>query len=440
MSINKSRNDSMIRLNQSFFNKLFLKLSNKFSSSKKASELLGIPYSSFRGYKNGYFSSLPEFLFNKIGELAVISKKEMEANILERYSLNERTKKILNNGREKRNKIIQGLKNEVPEVKEILNRHDVSLERWFDKYRFLVSCGFRKVKVDKSEKEIIIVYNNYTRGGFKKFRVFIPKRIKLDDEFAYFFGLWCGDRAGGKRFGICNQNQEIIDFTKMFLKRYNQKIEKILYIKKGLKEPKIEYNKKFSFDKEINGWVLSVHSNNGIFSSFFHYLQKDIEEVLKRINKYAFLAGLFDAEGNVSLYNKSFRWSCKNAHLIEVYTKLLKSLNLYHKYDGGNLVSYNQAAFYDEIFPYLKHSKKRNLTSLMCSGAGDLPDNYGDILAFIQKNPSVSAAEIAKALKKTKVYSELGLLLECELIFRVDYPNKYMTTNKGTKVLGSITS
>jgi hypothetical protein len=76
----------------------------------------------------------------------------------------------------------------------------------------------------------------------------------------------------------------------------------------------------------------------------------------------------------------------------------------------------------------------------MCSGAGDLPDNYGDILAFIQKNPSVSAAEIAKALKKTKVYSELGLLLECELIFRVDYPNKYMTTNKGTKVLGSITS
>lgn len=76
----------------------------------------------------------------------------------------------------------------------------------------------------------------------------------------------------------------------------------------------------------------------------------------------------------------------------------------------------------------------------MCSDVGDLLNNDLEILTFIQKNPSVPAVEIAKVLKKTKVYSELGLLLECGLIFRVDYPNKYMTTNKGNEALGSIIS
>ena len=98
-----------------------------------------------------------------------------------------------------------------------------------------------------------------------------------------------------------------------------------------------------------------IHSNNGILSSFFYYLHFNLQQFLNAIkNKGPFFAGLFDAEGNVSLYNKSFRWACKNKELINLYSKQLKELNLYDSYDGNCLISHNKKEFYNIIFPYLK--------------------------------------------------------------------------------------
>ena len=81
-------------------------------------------------------------------------------------------------------------------------------------------------------------------------------------EFIYFFGLWCGDRAGGKRFGICNQNEAIIKFTKKFLKKNYQKIEKFLYIQKDLAAPKVDYDKvnKIQLEEEIEN-LKSMYRN-----------------------------------------------------------------------------------------------------------------------------------------------------------------------------------
>ena len=53
----------------------------------------------------------------------------------------------------------------------------------------------------------------------KEFNVTLPQKITLDDDFIYFFGLWCGDRAGGKRLGVCNQNREVLEFVEIFLKK-----------------------------------------------------------------------------------------------------------------------------------------------------------------------------------------------------------------------------
>ena len=131
--------------------------------------------------------------------------------------------------------------------------------------------------------------------------------------------MWCGDRAGGKRFGITNKNTTIINYTEQFLKKYSQDVEKILYIKKGLAEPNINYDKKFEIVNENGGWALSVHSNNGILSSFYYYLQSNLDALLKLSSDCSpFFAGLFDAEGNVSLYNRSLRFACKNELLVKI--------------------------------------------------------------------------------------------------------------------------
>ena len=282
-------------------------------------------------------------------------------------------------------------------MKEIIEGNELSFEKWFDSYYKLINFGIRKFNYIKKEKKVIeISYTTHSKNIKKEFIIKFPKKIKLDKEFIYFFGLWCGDRAGGKRFGICNQNNEIIKFTEYFLEKNYQKIEKILYIHKDLPIPKISYDKVYLIDKEIKGWVLSVHSINGILASFFHYVQSYLEYLLSNIkNKNPFFAGLFDAEGNVSLYNKSFRWACSNQKLIEIYSSFLKEEGLYHSYDGHCIISNNLNKFYKDIFPYLRHTNKRNLVELMVKGRGVLQSLHKNILIHIKDFPGSSAKLIS---------------------------------------------
>lgn len=156
-------------------------------------------------------------------------------------------------------------------------------------------------------------------------------------------------------------------------------------------------------------------------------------------NNRPFFAGLFDAEGNVSAYNKSLRWACQKDELVKIYTRYLKKLNLFDRYDGGCLVTYNVKEFYEKIFPFMKHDKKINLLEVMHSGSGKLPEEYIAILNYISNNPLMTQREITKALKKNKVYSELKLLTDFDYIQSVGYPYKYKMTNKGNKTLGRIT-
>jgi hypothetical protein len=279
----------------------------------------------------------------------------------------------------------------------------------------------------------------HSKGIKKDFVLKFPRKIKVDDNFIYFFGLWCGDRAGGGRFGICNQNKNIIKFVESFLVANYQKIDRILYISKGLTLPPINYDKKFVIDKEIKGWVLSVHSTNGVFSSFFRHLQSYLREFLSIINnRNIFFAGLFDAEGNVSLHNKSFRWACKNPELIKIYTDFLRNEGLYNRYDGGCLIAYDRERFYKEIYPHLKQDKKANYVAFLCRGEGPLPKEVIRVLNYIGNKQDKTPKEITKALKENKVYSELKLLSDFGFVAYEGFPHKFTITPKGLKSLGDL--
>ena len=422
----------MVVLIPKFQKILFQRVVDKFGGSLKASKVLGIPAVSIRGYKNLRFKSVPKKIINKLLEHNITNSLELNKKTKSIFNKKELTKKNLDKGRKIRNQKLKEWKKEIPELKLILNKNSLDFERWFYSYKKLINFGARKFNYIKKERDYLEVsYTTHSNKDKKEFILKFPRKIVIDHRFIYFFGLWCGDRAGGKRFGICNQNKDILDFTEDFLKKNYQNVEKILYISKSLKEPDIFYDKKFIIDKEIKGWVLSVHSINGIFSSFFYYLQNYLEDFLRKINNLeCFFAGLFDAEGNVSLYNKSFRWACKNEKLVNIYSKYLNKVGLYDRYDGCCLISYNKNSFYNNLLPYLKHGKKIKHSLFLCKGEGEIPEDLKKVLIYLKKNPLSTQKEIAKALKKSKVYSELGLLREFGFILVEGHPLRFKLNNE----------
>lgn len=423
------KKEFMIKLRPQFQKLLFFRLIKEYHGSIKAGETLKIPASSIRGYKNLYFNSIPEELLNQLLKIELVSHKEIEENTLSKFLKEDQIKNSLDCGRKLRKDNLILLRNAIPEISEIILNNKLNFEKWFKIYLPLLNSGFRKASFSIEKETIKIKYNNFTKHGNKLFEVIMPKEFVLDEEFIYFFGLWCGDRAGGKRFGICNQNKEIIKFTEHFLTKHYQKIERTLYMSELIEEPHIKYDKKFILKTDKKGWVLSIHSSNGILASFFIYLQKYLNEFLERVNNKPFFAGLFDAEGNVSLYNKSFRLACKNPELIKIYQKFLKRLNLYDKYDGCCLITYDIITFMKSIFPHMKNSDKINKANFLFTGKEPVPNEYKQIINFIKDNPEKTARALSKALNKNKIYSELKLLSDFNFISHTGYPYRYKVNN-----------
>jgi len=166
--------------------------------------------------------------------------------------------------------------------------------------------------------------------------------------------------------------------------------------------------------------------------SFFDYLYKNLNEVLNLLpNRYIFFAGLFDAEGNILLEDNCFRWSCLDEEKVKIYIKHLKELNLFNRYDGCNLVSYNKEIFTKEILPYLKHSAKINKSNLVCYKTGKLENRFLEILNLIKNNHGITNLELAKVLKRVKRYSQTRFLENLGYIKTMNYPKQLFITQKG---------
>ena len=155
-------------------------------------------------------------------------------------------------------------------------------------------------------------------------------------------------------------------------------------------------------------------------------------------NKNIFFAGLFDAEGNVFLEDKCFRWASKNERNIEIFKKHLKEMDLFNRFNGGNLVAYNRELFAKDILPFIKHPTRINDTNLICFKKGMLNKRFKEILEFIKNNPGKPAKAIAKALKRVKVFSQLRFLEDNNYIYKKNYPNKMYITNKGLASLSQV--
>ena len=122
--------------------------------------------------------------------------------------------------------------------------------------------------------------------------------------------------------------------------------------------------------------------------------------------------------------------------LVKIYKKHLSEMGLFDRYDGSSLISYNLKEFEKKILPRIIHSEKISLANFMLNGCGKPPKNYLEILIYINLNPSKTAKELSKALKKNKSYSELKILKDFGFISSKGYPFKYEISPKGLSSLG----
>lgn len=118
---------------------------------------------------------------------------------------------------------------------------------------------------------------------------------------------------------------------------------------------------------------------------------------------------------------------------MKVYRKFFEYLNLYYRYDGVNFVTYNVNAFLKTVYPYIKHRDKINDIRLICNLGGKLNLRFLNILNKIHKNPGIQIKELAKLLKRVKVYSQIRFLEEYGYIYSQSYPKEVYITEKGLK-------
>lgn len=341
-------------------------------------------------------------------------------------------------GRKIRHEKLRQWKREIPKIDEIFERDCLNFKKWFDSYQKLINFGPRQIKyIKEKEKKLIIKYTNYAKGVKGDFKVIIPAKIKIDEDFQYFFGLWCGDKIGGGRVGIGNIQKELIFYTKGYLEKIHQK--PILSLMKSSKVKDLpDFGIKFDETRIVKGMpgthVFCVFAVNGIFKSFFDYLLKNLDTFLDLLpNRNIFFAGLFDAEGNISLEDECFRWACKNKKEVEVYRKYLSNYKLFRRYDGSNLVTYNKKMFIELIFPYIKHKEKINRIKLIHLGEGHLDNRFINILNHINNNKYITNSELAKILNVKKIWSQTRFLEKFKYIKSKGYPKKLFITKRGLK-------
>ncbi len=432
----KSNNCLMVDLEVGFQKNLFSHLLKKYNRIQ-LSKLLNRTSSTLYHYKNFRVKSLPLKIVKKAIKLSDIDGINLKENIIRKYNMRKEVRKILEIGAKIRHHQINSWKKNIPSINELIINNKILLENWFNKYLRLINFGARDFKtIKRTGNKIKISYTNYSNSKKKLFMNYLPAKIEVDDDFQYFFGLWCGDRLGRGRFGVANKNKNINFYTKYYLNKLYQKSEFILIYNNGIKKPKLDYkiNKIYcnKTEKKIKGYCVHVGIKNGIMFSFFDYLYKNLDKILNRLpNRYIFFAGLFDAEGNVSLEGSSFRWSCLNKEKVKIYIDHLKELNLFKRYDGCNLVSYDREVFAKKILPYLKHPDKINKAKLICHGIGKLEKKFIQLLYIIKNNQGITNKALTKVLKGGKKYAQIKFLERLGCIRMINYPKQILITEKG---------
>ncbi|MBI3036271.1 hypothetical protein HYY73_00725 [Candidatus Woesearchaeota archaeon] len=425
------KKDTRVVLKPEFQRELFTKLLKTYARMKLA-KLIGISSAMLYHYKNLRVRNISLATLERGAMLLEIEMNKIEGYILNTYSFKESVQDIMKEGSAKRHQLLKDFRNEIPKISEIASNGQLDVEKWFLAYKKLIDFGARQfTKIREKGNRLLLEYTNFANGKQKAFKTVLPRKIEVDRDFLYFFGLWLGDKAGGGRIGVVNKEPKINFETSKLLQKYRQTPFFELYVDRNVEIPKTIKVDKIT-KKGLTGWAISVYSVNSIFKRFFEYLEANLDEFLNLMpNKAVVFAGLFDAEGNILLEDKCFRWACKDKVKIEIYKKHLFEMGLYRRFDGGNLVGYDLNKFRSLVFPHLRHPKKINACNLLFFKQGNLEDRFMRILEFIQARPGQTNREVAKALKRAKRSSQLKFLEYLDLIKMTDYPKRMFITEKG---------
>lgn len=431
--LSKNSPDVRVKLSKEFQNRIFTEAISRVSSIR-LSKILNISRSIIYHYRNYKVDNISMDVLCKIIKLLNINNDKLQKNIITFYSLNESIRRIMKLGQRKRRQSLKEFKANIPRISEILVNNHLDVEKWFFFYKKLIDFGSRSFKnIEITKNKLILNYTNYANSKQKQFVTVLPRKIKIDKDFLYFFGLWLGDKASGGRIGIVNKEPKINFEVARLLKKYHQKPIFDLYIGHKTKVPaKTKFDKITRIKHKKAGYAIGIYAVNGIFRSFFKYLESCLDEFLGMLNnKNIIFAGLFDAEGNIFLEDRCFRWSCKNKTQVKIYQKYLSQMNLYKRYDGANLVSYNLKNFAGLIYPYIKHPTKINDFNLIYFNKGKLNERFMQILDLIYRKPGRANKELAKDLKRARVFSQLMFLEKTGYIKRTEYPKRAFITDKG---------
>ncbi len=428
-----------IVLNKNFQKEIFEQLLEKFTLDK-LKEILEVNHSSIYHMKNGRINSINLKNFQKVQKLLDLPQEKVKQNTIKIISEDE-IMKGLDLGRDlRRNQLLQW-KQEIPKLGDLIENGELNLEKWFYSYKKLMDFGSRQIMgIKKQNNKLILTYTNYANSEKKKFTTILPRKIRINKEFQYFFGLWCGDKAGGGRIGVANKAPEINLTTDIYLRKMYQKpVFQMLLSSNEKNVPKISVrvDEVVKVKNMPGDYVMVVFAVNGILKSFFKYLLENIDEFLTVLpNDGIFFAGLFDAEGNVSLEDKYFRWACKNIKEVEIYKKHLIGLDMFRRYDGASLITDNKEKFLQVIYPYIKHKAKINRIRLLFFDGGYLEDRFKSILIGISDNPGKTVAQLNKIFEKKRLWPQLKFLYDYGYLRREGYPMRLYITKKGVQEIG----
>jgi len=462
----------MLELNTKFQRELFTELLKKYGR-KFLSKKLRKSSPTLYGYKNNRSKAIPKIVIEKAIKLSNFSEKELSKNIIKTFSAKESIREIMRLGAKiNHEQLKQKLSIKFGSFDLLQEKGDLlSLDilNWLNKNQWLEKLKtlrgfFKNPKIEKiSRNNIRLSYFTYSKSTkrIEKYFVSLPKKLKFNLDFCYFLGLLYGDGLSGARIGIVNKDKNLIEWTAKFLKKYfnNNKIKSRIFI----------YNNSIIKTKDLLGWlnsfsneaeiyynpkargkyVFNIFITNSILRRLIEDFFNNLESLFLKFNfeqKGAFLAGFFDAEGNVNKLDGNFRFSQKIENKVAIIRKLLEKEGYHTRYDGSNiLIGYKQEykndlkLFEKQILPFLRHSQKQKEAQELAQGFL-VRAEYKPILEIISLNNNITQKEISKMINRAKCYGKLLALFKAGFVNRtrnkVDESFKYLITNKGLEYLG----
>ncbi len=246
-------------------------------------------------------------------------------------------------------------------IEAALTFHKPNLSRNNNYFQFLLIVTKKKLEslrlrglspklIEKGNLYLI----SYRNPGSNQFITrTIPKSIIFHEVFAKELGKWIGDRCGGKnKIGVANKNFNFITEFKNFLNIHlNQPTDQTsieLTHKEGFvpnQKLKSRANKIRLAKTQLGDYAFRIELSNKILKNLlFDIIEEDLFEILWHSPKsvrFAFYAGLFEAEGSICPKSKNLSFAFglnltkNNIDYLSLFYKVIKFKKLL-KNDGFN--------------------------------------------------------------------------------------------------------